>query len=103
MIRNILFSLMLVCGAVPFTVAQANAMPGVEIIENDFSQISIDLKGSVLHVDGAAGENLYIYNVTGVRVLSIKVDGNDKSYNLNLPKGCYIVKVGSVVRKISIR
>ncbi|MDD3387351.1 MAG: secretion protein, partial [Prevotella sp.] len=29
--------------------------------------------------------------------------GADKSYNLNLPKGCYIVKVGKVVRKVSIR
>lgn len=103
MLKKLLFTLMLGCGAVPFMVQQVNAMPGVEIIENDFSQISIELKGSTLRVAGAAGEDLYIYNITGVRVLSLRVDGNDKSYNLNLPKGCYIVKVGSVVRKISIR
>ena len=48
-------------------------------------------------------EMLQIYNVTGVCVMSLRVDGQDKRYNLNLPKGCYIVKVGKVVRKISIR
>ena len=46
---------------------------------------------------------LKIYNVSGVCVMSLRVDGQDKRYNLNLPKGCYIVKVGKVVRKISIR
>ena len=102
MTKNILLTLIFSFGLCGF-MSEAKAMPGIEIVENDFSQISIDMKGNVLHVAGAAGENLYVYNITGVRVLSIRVDGNDKSYNLNLPKGCYIVKVGNVVRKISIR
>jgi len=80
------------------------AAPTIEILENDFQNITISVNDeSVLHVTGAAGQALYIYNITGVRVMSIKVDGSDKSYNLNLPKGCYIVQVGKVVRKISIR
>ena len=33
----------------------------------------------------------------------ITVDGYEKSYTLNLPKGCYIVKIGKTVRKITIR
>ena len=74
MLKKLLFTLMLGCGAVPFMVQQVNAMPGVEIIENDFSQISIELKGSTLRVAGAAGEDLYIYNITGVRVLSLRVE-----------------------------
>lgn len=79
------------------------AMPAIEIVENDFQTITISVsQDAVLRVTGAAGQTLYVYNVTGVRVMSIKVDGSDKSYNLNLPKGCYIVKVGKVVRKISI-
>lgn len=80
------------------------AVPAIEIIENDFQNISISVNDeAVLHVTGAAGQALFVYNITGVRVMSIKVDGSDKSYSLNLPKGCYIVKVGKVVRKISIR
>ena len=87
--------------SVPMT---SSATSAVEIVENDFQAITISINSeSVLRVTGAAGEILYIYNITGVRVMSIKVDGADKSYSLNLPKGCYIVKVGKMVRKISIR
>jgi hypothetical protein len=79
------------------------ATPAVEIIEIDVLPINISVNGSSLRVTGAAGMALYVYNVTGVRVMSLKVDGSDKTYNLNLPQGCYIVKVGDVVRKISVR
>ena len=65
--------------------------------------ISISLNESVLHVTGANGQVLHVYNVAGVRVMSVKVEGADKRIELNLPKGCYIVKVGKVVRKISIQ
>ncbi|MGG6544785.1 UNVERIFIED_CONTAM: T9SS type A sorting domain-containing protein [Prevotella sp. 15_C9] len=84
----------------PNTVKAENAL---EIISQDFRNITISISGSVLRVEGANDEMLYIYNVTGVRVMSVKVDGQDKRYNLNLPKGCYIVKVGNVTRKIIIR
>ncbi|MGI6231288.1 MAG: T9SS type A sorting domain-containing protein [Prevotella sp.] len=80
-----------------------HAVEAVQIVDNSFQQITISLNNeSVLRVTGAAGEVLQIYNVAGVRVLSVRIDSSDKSFNLNLPKGCYIVKVGKVVRKISI-
>jgi len=75
----------------------------IEVIDNDFQNISISVSESVLHITGANGQVMQIYNVAGVRVMSVKVEGADKRYELNLPKGCYIVKVGKVVRKISIR
>ncbi|MBO4314456.1 MAG: T9SS type A sorting domain-containing protein [Prevotella sp.] len=81
-----------------------HANNAIEIIDTDLPQtIGISVNESTLHVTGAGGQVLYIYNVAGVRVMSIKVDGPDKRYELNLPKGCYIVKVGKTVRKISIR
>ncbi|GAB6962796.1 hypothetical protein JCM17724A_15450 [Prevotella fusca JCM 17724] len=79
------------------------ARTAVDLIEQDFQTASISVVGNVLHVLGAEDELLSIYNVTGVRVMSVKVDGSDKRYTLNLPKGCYIVKVGKLVRKVSIR
>lgn len=85
-------------------IAHANA--AIVIIETELPQaqtIGISVIESTLHVTNAAGQTLYIYNVAGVRVMSIKVDGPDKRYELNLTKGCYIVKVGKAVRKISIR
>jgi len=81
----------------------SNASPSVEIIENDFNTVTISIRESTLYVTGANGEMLEIYNVAGMRVMSIKVEGADRHYELNLPKGCYIVKVGKTVRKISIK
>lgn len=85
--------------AVP-NMAKANV--AVEIVEQVEQSISVAFYNGVLHVSGANGQTLQIYNVTGVRIMSFRVEGNDKRYELSLPKGCYIVKVGKVVRKISI-
>lgn len=80
-----------------------SAVANIEIIDNDFQQITVTVTGAgVLHVTGANGLVLQVYNVLGVRVASIKVEGNDKRIDLPLKSGCYIVKVGNVVRKISI-
>lgn len=83
--------------------ASANANNAIEIIENDINSITITVSESTLRVTGALGQMLCIYNVAGVHVQSFRVEGSDKRYELNLPKGCYIVKVGKVVRKISIK
>lgn len=103
MIKNIftpfLFTLLLSVGAA----APMQARTATDLIEQEFQTASISVVGNVLHVTGAEDELLSIYNVTGVRVMSVKVDGSDKRYTLNLPKGCYIVKVGKLVRKVSIR
>lgn len=80
----------------------AGAVPAVMIVENDPQVVSIRLTDNDLRITGAAGEMLQVYNVAGVRVMTVKIDSSDKTYNLNLPKGCYIVKVGKIVRKISI-
>lgn len=98
-----LFTLSLVAGLLLGVPTSGLAAESIEIIEQTVQDINISVSGSTLHVTGASGEDLYIYNVTGVRVKSFRVDSNDKRYELNLPKGCYIVKAGKVVRKISIR
>ena len=61
------------------------------------------VEGSQLRVTNGNGQTLRVYNVTGVQGRVFKVDGMDKCYDLNLPKGCYIIKIGKTVRKISIR
>ena len=93
------FSMMLLLG-VP---QDACAASSIEIIDNDIATISISVSESTLRVTGASGLMLTIYNVAGVHVHSFRVEGADRHYELNLPKGCYIVKVGKVVRKISIK
>lgn len=103
MIRNILKILL----AVTFFFGMPNVMlanSSIEIIDVENQQPSISISESVLHVSGANGQTLYIYNVAGVRVMSIKIEGPDRRIDLgSMNKGCYIVKVGKTVRKISIR
>ena len=80
-----------------------HASNAIEILENEPQTITINVRESAVQIAGANGETLYIYNVAGVRIKSIKIDGDDKRFELNLPKGCYILKVGKTVRKISVR
>lgn len=56
-----------------------------------------------VRITNANGLTAYVYNVAGVCVQQWRVDGPDRRYDLNLPRGCYIVKVGKTVRKISIK
>lgn len=80
----------------------AKADAEVAAMEVPVSEISISVKGSTVRVVGANGCTLSVYNVAGVRVMTIKIDSADKRYDLDLPKGCYILQVGKTVRKISI-
>lgn len=102
MIKNILalFFTIFITFAIPSSAMTVNS---IEIVETDFQQISISYSNFVLRVTGAEGEVLQIYNVAGVKVMNVKVDGDDKRFDINLPKGCYIVKVGKCVRKISVK
>lgn len=88
-----------------------HAVPAVEIIENDYDgvkggislRVTTDGNGLTrLRVTNATNQTLLIYDISGTPIRKIKVDGADKTYELNLRKGCYIVKVGNVVRKVSV-
>ena len=71
--------------------------------ESELTPITINISGSQVHVANAAGKALEIYNLAGVRVASFKIDSDDKTVSINLPKGCYILKVDKVVRKVSLK
>jgi hypothetical protein len=81
----------------------ASAAPFAGISEMGISDIEISFDGSDLYVNNANGLTLSIYNVAGVKVMSVKIEGPSKRFSLNLTKGCYIVKVGNVARKISVK
>lgn len=102
MIKYLLLLTLFTCGLT----SKANTIDDLSAtveIADDFGDVNIFFDGSTLRVVNAAGLNLYVYNITGVRVMSVKVEGEDKSFKLNLQRGCYIVKVGNVVRKISVK
>lgn len=65
--------------------------------------IGIAVSQSTLHVTGASGMTLEVVSLTGRPVASIKIESPSQRVELNLPKGCYILKIGNLVRKVSIR
>ena len=60
------------------------------------SGISLSIAGGNVHIIGAAGEVMEIFNLTGTKVTTIRIDSNDKTFALNLTKGCYLIKVGKI-------
>ena len=64
---------------------------------------SISYANGILSVTGAEGEVLEVVSLTGKRVMEERISSPAKQIELNIPKGCYIVKVGDVVRKVSVR
>lgn len=75
-----------------------------KLCSNSFlHEVHLSVSETALHVSNANGETLYIYNILGVKVASFKIDSDDKQLGLSLPTGCYILKVGKMVRKISIK
>jgi hypothetical protein len=65
--------------------------------------ITITVEGNVAYITGANGMTLEVVSVTGRQVATYKIDSPSQRIELNHPKGCYILKIGKVVRKVTIR
>lgn len=72
--------------------------------EEEMKQPKVVLvKESTIKVVAAEGLEVRVYDVAGMIVATVRIDSVEKTVNLGLQKGCYIVKVGKTVRKISVR
>ncbi|MBR4186894.1 MAG: T9SS type A sorting domain-containing protein [Bacteroidaceae bacterium] len=89
--------------AMAFAPVSMYAQAEREGIEVSVSGITLSISGGNVHIVGASGEVMEIFNLTGTKVATIRIDSADKTFALNLPKGCYLVKVGKIVRKISVQ
>lgn len=96
--------IMTLISVIPTWASQVNSSdaPITAFETSAHENVSVEICGSRLRIRNASGQTLEIYSITGTRVLSYRIDHNDQMINLDLGKGCYIVKVGSVARKISI-
>lgn len=88
--------------AVPAVVSATDAAEPSPIEQAD-ENVSIAVEGQTVVVNGAQGQTLEVVSLTGRRVMTIKIDSPAQRIELNVPKGCYILKIGKVVRKVSIR
>lgn len=66
-------------------------------------EVSIAVNGQSVTVTGAQGQTLEVISLTGRHVMTVKIESPAQRVELNIPKGCYILKVGKVVRKVSVR
>ena len=86
--------------AVPTTAAAA-----IELMELNNSEVVIEQQESrAVRVENASGETMKVFDLTGKCVLETRITNASQKVELSaLTKGCYIVKVGNVVRKIFVK
>ena len=65
--------------------------------------VTISVSGQTVLVAGAQGETLEVVSLTGRQLMAVKIDSPAQRVELSVPRGCYILKVGKVVRKIQVR
>ena len=99
--KTLLIISILAIMAAPVLAAEMLMAP--EVAAQVDSKITIEVKGNSIIVSGAQGMELEVISLTGRKVLTIAIDSPVQRVDLNLTKGCYIVKVGDTARKISIR
>lgn len=104
MIRILLIICMTIFFLAPIEVKASTPgyMAGVMEISVDNEPV-ISYTEGILTVTGAEGQTMEVVSLTGKKVMSLTIETPAQKIELNIPKGCYIVKVGKVVRKVSIR
>ncbi len=100
--RLLIFSLAGLLVTVSPTAALAAEME-LAAVEQADSQIGISISGAIVSITGAQGETLEVVSLTGRQIMAVKIDSPAQRVELNVPKGCYILKIGKVVRKIQVR
>jgi hypothetical protein len=99
--RLLIFSLtVLLATSLPLSV-QATEMD--MFITEQVEDISISVSGQTVLINGAQGQVLEVVSLTGRRIATYKIESPAQRIELNIPKGCYILKIDKVVRKVSIR
>lgn len=86
---------------VPLTVMASDM--GLAAVEQIDEQVGVTVEGQTVNVTGAQGKELIVVSLTGRQVMKVTIESAAQRIDLNIPKGCYILKVGKVVRKIQVR
>ncbi len=93
---------MLCLMAAPIT-ATSFFLDPTPVAQVEGSSITISVEGRTVIVTGAQGKVLQVISLTGNILESYNIESPNERVNLNLTKGCYILKVDKVVRKVSIQ
>lgn len=99
--KNLLIISMMAFLAVP-AVATTTMVMERGVAEMIDEPIALSVDGNAVTVTGAQGQKLIVVSLTGRQVAEYQIDSPAQRIELNLTKGCYVLKVGNVVRKVSI-
>ena len=72
-------------------------------IETEQMPVTVSVYGSTINVKNAQNLIMEVYDITGKKVAAIRIESNDKTYELAVPKGCYIIKIGKMARKVYLK
>ena len=102
--RSYLHSIMLTAGLAAILPTTANASVNQPLMTTtaDDTKVTMTVAQSTVVVEGAMGYTLEVVSITGRPVMKVKIESPSQRIDLNIPKGCYILKIDKVVRKVSI-
>lgn len=86
----------------PMAVA-ASEIEAASAMEQLEEQTEVTVEGQTAYVTGAQGQELVVVSLTGRQLMKVRIESASQRVELNVPKGCYILKVGRVVRKVQVR
>lgn len=74
------------------------------VVEDSKDEIRLTVAGKKLIVENLPEEEVIeIFSVFGVKVHSLRVSAGTNEYQLNLSKGYYILRMGKLVKKVTIK
>lgn len=65
-------------------------------------EVTIKAEGRRITISGAEDQTLEVFNIAGVKVATYSIDAPNKTINLTVSRGVYILRVGKVARKVNI-
>ncbi len=100
LIQNIFKVLLIVaCCFAPATLSAQDVQHNQ--IENEQNQVGITISNSCMRVKNAEGLVIEIFNLTGEKVYTQRIESSSKTIDLaHLQRGYYVVKIGNYTRKI---
>jgi hypothetical protein len=98
-----IFSSAFMLAIAPVAVASTMVMHAeMGIAEQVEQEVTISLRDRTVYVTGAEGQTLEVVSLTGRHVAKYNIENASQRIDLNVPKGCYILKVGKVMRKVTL-
>ena len=78
---------------IPASMLKASEMSDYAIEQAIDEEITIAINGQSVTISGAQGQTLEVISLTGRKVMTVKIESPAQRIDLNVPKGCYILKI----------